>query len=364
MEEKEILIVGGGIAGTLLAWRLNQDGQSFRLFVGERDKAASRVAAGVLNPVTGKRMVAGWRVEDQLEMADRYYQGIGKELGRDYYHSCSIRRYLLSRAEEKFLNRRLSDPRYRQFISPPLPSGAEPMGIEDPLGSFRIAGAQVDLVRLIDDLHAEWLEQGRLLVEPFDYGALDPEGARPRYSGKTVRAVVFCEGIGILKNPWFGKLPFRPVKGETLSLTGPGIRSNGDIIHHRKWLLPLGPSQWRMGSTYDRGVARGEGSAELRSDAHQPLPQGRAELFEALSGMVPHPEAFEIDDHRAGVRPATRDRLPYLGSHPRYPNFLVMNGLGSKGALLAPWLSEILTGWLLRSQPIPPEMSVQRHLVG
>jgi len=53
----DVLIIGQGICGTFLSWWLEQKGLSFIVIDEERPYTASRAAAGLINPVTGRRIV-------------------------------------------------------------------------------------------------------------------------------------------------------------------------------------------------------------------------------------------------------------------------------------------------------------------
>ena len=59
---------------------------------------------------------------------------------------------------------------------------------------------------------------------------------------------------------------------------------------------------------------------------------------------------YEIVSSVAGVRPTTKDRRPLLGLHPKNPSIAVFNGLGTRGVLQGPSLSNELCDFLIRSK--------------
>ena len=67
-------IVGQGLAGTQLAWRLFQRGK--RVVLIDRDEAvtASKAAAGLVNPITGQRINLSWRLHEFLPVALEFYR--------------------------------------------------------------------------------------------------------------------------------------------------------------------------------------------------------------------------------------------------------------------------------------------------
>ena len=69
---------------------------------------------------------------------------------------------------------------------------------------------------------------------------------------------------------------------------------------------------------------------------------------------------FDIVGHVAGVRPSVKDRRPFLGESRVRANVYIFNGLGTKGALLAPFWAEHLAKHLLEGKPIEQEVQVER----
>jgi len=78
-------IVGQGLAGTCLAWHLWRRGVPFRI-VDRESGGSSRVAAGLINPVTGKNFEPTPRVADFLPEAIAFYQEMECRLGKTFWH--------------------------------------------------------------------------------------------------------------------------------------------------------------------------------------------------------------------------------------------------------------------------------------
>ena len=351
MHETPILIVGNGLAACHLAWQLRGAGSPVRMIGNTSQGCASEVAAGVLNPVTGKRLARSWRVETLLPFARGCYRALEKELGIHCLHELEIRRYCLDERDVKTHAERTGDPAYASFLGPLEAPGSGPDGIVDEFGSFIIRQVgYVDLPTLLGAMRGALHAAGAYTEETFAYGDLTVEPDLIRYRGERFAALVFCEGNGIAVNPWFDWLPFRPVKGEILTVRSGEIDLPPAIYHHRKWILPLGDGQFRIGSTYERG-----------DHDPQPTEAGRQELLAGLQSVFTDAKSVEVVEHRAGIRPCTRDTRPYLGCHPEHPALLVLNGLGAKGALLAPWLSRHLLEHLRHGKAIDPELDCVRY---
>lgn len=82
-----ILIVGQGLAGSLLGWRLLKAGHSVLIVDPGLEHTASRTAAGLINPITGKRLVKTEHLEEYLPVAIRLYRQLGEFFGETFWHA-------------------------------------------------------------------------------------------------------------------------------------------------------------------------------------------------------------------------------------------------------------------------------------
>ena len=71
---------------------------------------------------------------------------------------------------------------------------------------------------------------------------------------------------------------------------------------------------------------------------------------------------YKISSHEAAYRPSTYDRKPILGVHKKYNNIFILNGLGSRGILHAPYLSKELISYIFYGKEINPEININRFL--
>lgn len=152
-------------------------------------------------------------------------------------------------------------------------------------------------------------------------------------------------------NPWFNWLPLTPAKGETLILECPTLNLPRAIYHHRKWLLPYGNHTFRLGATFDSNDATSE-----------PTTAGARALLDAARSFIAPQHALTVKQHYAGLRPSTKDIRPFIGDHPTEAGLHIFNGLGSKGASLAPELIRQFLAHLLGGQPLDPEIDIARFV--
>ena len=86
MRKTEFLIVGQGISGTFLSWYLHKAGRSFIVIDNNDGSSSSRVAAGIINPVTGRRVVKTWMIDEIMPFAVNAYEEMGASVRRQSHY--------------------------------------------------------------------------------------------------------------------------------------------------------------------------------------------------------------------------------------------------------------------------------------
>ena len=347
MKQKDpYLIVGQGVAGTVLTHFLRKRGAPIVVIDRGHKGASSRVAAGLINPVTGRRYVKSWRIEQLLPFARETYRELEAMFGIDLYRERRILRALGSVREQNDWLARCADPAYQPYLQEEADLGnyRDTISLADGYGEVK-GGAQVDIRRLITEYRSILSSKGCLREEEFRYDEVRFEPCL-HYGSLRVKAIIFCEGHRAKENPFFNYLPFHGDKGEVLIVK---MKEAGyeKCLKDGIFITPLGGDLYWIGATYERRYASEEPSAG-----------GKAYLQEALSRLVKVP--FEIVRHEAAVRPTVRDRRPFLGAHPRLPGLYLFNGMGTKGTSLAPYWADRFCDYLLEEKSLDIEVDILR----
>jgi glycine/D-amino acid oxidase-like deaminating enzyme len=349
MQTTDFLIVGQGLAGTMLAFFLRRRGAGVFIVDAEHSGSASWVAAGIINPITGRRFARSWRIAELLPFAVDTYRALEQELGVSILHERPVVRALFSAKEDNDWQARAADPDFAPYMAAegPLPSCAD---FCHPVFScaWTRQSAQVNTINLLGAFSQRAVEEGWLRRERFAYDALNLEAGGVRYRDIQARCIVFCEGIGVQQNPYFPHLPVEGAKGEVLILHIPGFPEDA-ILKHKVFLAPLGQGLFWAGATYDWGCPD-----------DLPTQEKKAFLLDQVRAILQVP--FEVVDHRAAIRPTVKDRRPLLGRHPQFPQLALFNGLGTKGASLAPYWANHFADVLLSSAPLDPEVALGRQM--
>jgi glycine/D-amino acid oxidase-like deaminating enzyme len=321
----DVLIVGQGIAGTLLAWELEQANVSFVIADAGHDVAASRVAAGMINPITGQRMVKTTRVNELLPLARQTYQAIGSALGVELWRELRVRRIFASDRERQALVRKHATGELAPNVD-----------AHDETGFWIEGAGQVAVGTLLVAARQRWQQQGRLAERPVDV----------RAELKRHGAVVDCSGLAGARSELFKFLPWEFSKGELLEIAVDGLAPDV-VLNSGHWVLPIEAGRALVGATHEPGVLD-----------TQPTAAAEAALAASATALLQRP--FCTLARRAGVRVNLPDRLPVIGVHPDDPRLGLLNGLGAKGALWAPALAQSWVRQLVESKAFDPAFTVTR----
>lgn len=341
----DIIIVGQGICGTVLSSSLILQGQKVLVIDDGSIKAASKIASGVINPVTGRRIVKTWQIDAVMPAAVRIYQALEKTLGTSIVKQCNIINFHASEQMQKaFADRIAKDPTY--LTRQPLPNTIA-AAFEAPFGHTVINPCW--LVNIGNLLHhwRQYLIQQQVLVEAvFDFKKLDSKADLITYDNYSANKIIFCEGAKGEDNPYFKQLPFAPNKGEALLVEIKDL-DNQFIYKKTVSIVPWKDDIFWVGSNY-----------EWNNNNDDPTLAFKQKTITALNEWLTLP--YQVVDHIAAVRPANTQRRPFVGMHPTFKNMGIFNGMGTKGCSLAPYFAEQMTEHILYQRPIENEATIDR----
>jgi glycine/D-amino acid oxidase-like deaminating enzyme len=341
----DFLIIGQGIAGTVLSYTLMQAGQSVLVMDEYKANSASRIAAGVINPVSGRRFTVAWQYDRIYPLAVQVYNELEQLLGVPVFKPRDIYNVLPSeQLKEAFMERTtglsyMEDPSEEKVR-------AYSQWLDQPYGAAVVKGATVLLHNLLPAWRNYLKNRNSLLEERVDMSRLEvsPEGVK--YANISARYLVFCEGAAIVNNPWFNYIPFLLNKGEVLHVQVPGF-STPDIVKRSVSLVPQREDTYWVGATF---------AWDYPDEA--PTVEKREVLENGLQQLLKVP--YRVLDQLAAVRPSGTDRRPIMGLHPKYPSLGIFNGLGTKGTSLAPAMAAEFAAHVLANEPLQADTDIKR----
>ena len=341
----DYLIIGQGLAGSLLAWELIQRQQKV-LIIDNGKENASLVAAGLINPVTGMRFVKSTDVDQLLPSARHYYQQLSLYFQKEFYIEKTMLRLLRNDKELSACQKRQQHPEYQDYLSEIIPTNSK---IHSTHGILK----QQQTGYLLTQALLTALKNYFISINAYQTTELHYDEIRlsPLLQWQNIKPkqVIFCEGHHANNNPWFAYLPFQPVKGEIITATSTQkIQQN--ILNYGHWFIPLDTYQFRTGATFDR--------VNLNTS---PTLEAKETLFNSLKGVYPDLSIDCILNQQAGIRPTTQDKQPFIGHHPNHYNLSIFNGFGAKGSLQIPWYCQRFVDNLLNNSPIPNAGDILRY---
>ncbi|MBL7697338.1 MAG: FAD-binding oxidoreductase [Chitinophagaceae bacterium] len=345
MTNTEFLIVGQGISGTFLSWYLHRAGRSFVVIDKNDPASSSRVAAGIINPVTGRRVVKTWMIEEILPFAVNAYEMMGRELGIEAITEKKMIEFFPSAQMRMAFSERGAGS-HQDYISLP---GDESIFFESfnyELGFGEISPCYlVNLPGLLLSWRNRLKKENSLIEDTFSEHDLKVH-SQILYKNIAADKIIFCDGIYSSTNRFFRNLPFALNKGEALIIHSKDL-SPEFIYKKNLTLAPLGNERFWVGASYEWDF-----TDNLPSDAF------RDSAIKTLSTWLKKP--FEVEDHVASIRPATVERRPFVGTHPWFPSVGILNGMGTKGCSLSPYFANQFVNHLTKNTPILPDVDISR----
>ncbi|MEE2722951.1 MAG: FAD-dependent oxidoreductase [Bacteroidota bacterium] len=341
----DTLIVGFGIAGLNYAEKLRQNKKEFRV-IAPVNQSASKLSAGIINPTVLKRFNSVWKSDEFLNYALPHYYELQDLLQKRIIEAIPIYRILDSNREQNEWVVACSKLTLQKYFNNKLISGEKYRGIKAPFKFGEVKNtAKVDSKTLINS-YIKKIIPNQYFDCKLDYDKVEfnPDGIS--YQGIKAKKIVFCEGFQNIFNPFFNYLPLIGSKGEMLVIKCDQLKEKV-IFKGPIFLSPIGKKKFWVGATFNRF----DKTTKISEDGNLWL-RSKLEKFFDLP--------YQILDHKAQIRATVIDRRPILGIHPKNNRLFILNGLGTRGVLMAPLLSHWLYEFIEKQYEFPIEVSIKR----
>ncbi len=242
----DVLIIGQGICGTFLSWELEKANQSFIVIDDAKPFTASKVASGVINPVTGRRIVKTWMIDELLPFTWDAYNKIGSALNIncisqkniiDFFSTPQMKLAFEERfkKDEEYLSKPTNENDWQHLINYDFG-----YGIIDPV-------YLVDIAQLLIKQREHLKNNNQLIEEHFKINDLKITNDIT-YQNITANKIIFCDGANGFNNPYFKNLPYGANKGEALLVEINNLPKE-NIIKKGHSLVPWKENIFWLGST-------------------------------------------------------------------------------------------------------------------
>lgn len=343
----DYLVIGQGIAGTCLAYTLKKKGYSVLIINQIEECNSSEVAAGIFNPITGKRCVKTWMAPTLFPYAKEFYKEIEKTIGVQILYERDILKVFGSQEQQTDLLVKSNDAHYVDYVDLRINEEALTPVLNIPHGAVGILkGGWCNTKRFIESSRDFFKSNNTYREELFVPSLLEISTDAVTYKDVTAKAIILCQGHHAIQNELMNWLPFSVTKGEMLVIKAPSLPQDR-IINKNIFLLPKGDHEFLVGASFDRKIDK------LLTEG------GKAYVIEKLDALLN--VDYTIVDHVVGIRPTVRDRRPFIGRHPNYKNVYIFNGLGAKGVSLAPYFANELVDNITTNKELNKEVNISRY---
>ncbi|MBX9735041.1 MAG: FAD-binding oxidoreductase [Chitinophagaceae bacterium] len=340
----DYIIVGQGISGTFLSWELMKRGKRVLVIDEPKNNSASKVASGVINPVTGRRVVRTWEIETLMPYAVEAYTRFGEELGTGLIRQCNILDFHATPQMKMAFAERLHE---EPFLSTPTNENDYYQWFHPAFGVTEINPCWlIQLHSLLNSWRNELRKKDYLVEENFDITNCSIQPEKIIYKDIIAQKIIFCDGTVGFDNPYFKLLPYARNKGQALIAAIPDLPTT-HIFKQGINIVPWQDGLFWIGSSYEWDFTTLAPSTDFQE-----------KVVSQLKQWLKLP--FTVVDHIAGERPANMERRPFVGFHPIMPSVGILNGMGTKGCSLAPYFAHQLTQYLVEGATIHPQADVQR----
>jgi glycine/D-amino acid oxidase-like deaminating enzyme len=343
----DYIVIGQGISGTWLSYYLLNANKSIVVIDKENLQSASNIAGGLVNPVTGRRVVTTWLAEELMPFVWDEYNALGQLLN---IQSISKKNILVFPTAPDLMNaftERMQNG--NGFIkTPSISKDALRAQVHFPFEVFEIdPGYVINMHDLLQCFRNYLHTKDSLMNEWFDESMLIFKTDHIEYKSISAQKIIYADGIQSAGSIYWNKLPFVLNKGQALLLETDGLNTSYTYKFGHLTLASLSNNLWWVGS-----------SNELQFASAEPSEDFKERTAATLRSILKIP--FTIKEHVSAIRSATVERRPFVGVHPVHKQLAILNGMGSKGCSLAPWFAKELADNLIKEKSIDSSADVQR----
>jgi len=347
LKNLDYIVVGQGIAGSLLAYQLIKADKKVQVLNDESLPTSSAVAGGIFNPITGKNLDKTWLADKIFPFLREFYTSLEKEFHATFYHETNLYRPFANEQQQKHFLRLTDEYDLGNYLKIIQPNQSDYEQVSNDLGGlYTVSAGWVNVPKMLKYFRDFFKQNESYQAEKVDFAELIISENNIFYKGFQAKRIIFCEGFYSTQNSFFSWIPFNPAKGETLLADVEGYKIK-EIINQGFWIIPLDGNKCRLGSTYIWDNLDWQATVS-----------GRELIASKISKILSIP--YQITGQEAGIRPTTKDRRPFMGNHPYHNNLYTFNGFGTKGVSLAPYCAKEMLGFLEKNKVLMSEANIDR----
>ncbi len=341
----DYIILGQGISGSWMGYYLLKAGKKILVIDNEKPFTASRIASGVINPVTGRRVVKTWMIDEIMNYAANAYTQFQEEHHANIIKETNILSFHATQQMKDAHDTKL--PNQLDYLHIPENESQWEQYFHYRFGITEVSPSWlVDIPAFVQNVRETFIKNECYLNDNFHWNDCIVTNDYVEYKGIKASKIICCEGVSGEQNPYFHLLPYAKNKGEVLIMDIPDLPRN-HIYKQNITITPWKNDLFWVGSSYEWNFSDDQPTAAFRIKTELQLQQWLK-------------LRYSVKEHWSALRPANLERRPFAGIHPHHPAVAILNGMGTKGCSLSPYFASQLTQHLINGSPITPEADVNR----
>jgi len=345
VKKLDYIVVGLGIAGISICAQLEKRGKSF-IAIDNGQERSTAASGGVFNPTVLKRFTAAWNASDFYPVARQFYSSMSEQLGQNIFQELPILRIFANVEEQNNWTVASDKKQLQAYLSTDFVKNGNP-SIEAPNGFGKLMGTgKINTEGLLLGYRNHLKEMGFLMIEDFEFNQINLVDGGVSYKNLSAGRIIFCEGAKAVENPYFPSTAIIGNKGEYVIIKAPELNLEC-FLKGSMYVIPIGNDVYKVGATYSRD-----------DFDNKPSTNAKDEILSKMESFINC--TYEVVGQVSGIRPTTKDHRPLLGNLTEASEIIFFNGLGSRGFLMAPLLSEMLYSYLEEDIPLPKEVNIRR----
>ena len=168
----DFLIIGQGLAGSILAYSLIKRGKRILVLDNQHQHSSSLVAAGIINPITGQRLKISEGFEYYFPVAEKTYRQMENHLDTSFFSNLEQRRLLKDQQQLDYYLQCLQQDKYRPYLDSQY--ATSPEFADTAMGDIGIFGSTLVNTRALLAKTRGWLRDvGSYQAGKLDYAAIE-----------------------------------------------------------------------------------------------------------------------------------------------------------------------------------------------
>ena len=314
----DLIIVGQGLSGSTLAMHAIQNQLDIIIVSKPYRKSATFISGGIMNPITGKRLVKTDNYPKKIKDNIIFYRDIEKQLNIKFINQFKLHKVITDPLSISEFYKKKNLDTYQPLLK-------NYSKIKNGISFIINPIFQLNTPLYLSGVHSYLIKNNQLIEDTINTQDIIETKSNIIWKDIQAKKIIFCDGANAKSNPFFSNIDWNLSKGHIIEFTN-NDQCNKTITNTGQWCCPMGSQTFRFGSTVEWGMVNNQPTKNISNTLLKNLNE---------NSLIQNKGTQLIAIH-SGIRPVTKKRQPIAGFLIAHPNIGCINGLGSNGTIHAP----------------------------